>query len=171
MLFEACGPRPLWVMLDPAAARAALHPDGGGVRWMLVEGAFVRLRPGLGAAPARVREWSHLRHAQWQVTPGRDAKRMASTLPAASRRSSCCDADESSTRCISSGADETSLSLLLESEPAAAADANGEHPFELLPSSSSDDAATLLFKASGKPARPLWEVCAHDQGLVRAERG
>merc|ERR1712185_213820 len=49
---------------------------------------------------------------------------------------------------------------VLEERPAAAAtaDAGGQYPFQLLPPGASDDAATLLFKASGKPVRPLWEA-------------
>ena len=56
--------------------------------------------------------------------------------------------------------DKEALSLLLEAhtDAAATADAGGKYPFELLPSGASDDAATLLFKASGKPARPLREA-------------
>ena len=56
--------------------------------------------------------------------------------------------------------DQAAPSLLLEAHSAAAAtaDADGQYPFQLLPSGASDDAATLLFKASGKPPRPLWEA-------------
>merc|ERR1719487_402904 len=70
VLFEACGPRPVWVMLDPATlgcsaaeARAALEADPDAAArpfaapegWAPTVGALVRLRPGLdemkGAAP------------------------------------------------------------------------------------------------------------------------
>ena len=62
VLFEACGPRPLWVMLDPATAAcsaaearaafeadpdAAARPFAAPEGWAPTEGALVRLRPGL----------------------------------------------------------------------------------------------------------------------------
>mgnify|MGYP003301984136 CR=1 FL=1 len=63
--------------------------------------------------------------------------------------------------------DKAALLLVLEAHSAAAAtaDASGKNPFELLPSGASDDAATLLFEASGLLSRfakdtPLWKLLA-----------
>ena len=148
---------------DPgAAARPFATPAG----WKPVEGALVRLRPGLGEKEGlRAGELATVTRVFTYVNRGGGShvKRLGEDEAIEDILAADLAPGFDGWLPLHAAAylvlDKEALLLLLEAHPAAAttADAGGKYPLEVLPPGASDDAATLLFKASGKVARPLWE--------------
>ena len=181
LLFEASGaaPRPLWEALYPATAAVssaelrgaittdptvAAHPFVASESWVLAWASLVRLRPGLdhkkGLRAGELAIVTHIdrdgdvklkRHcdgqALWGVFSQEDLVHgfdkwlplhaaAALALPPAA------------------------LAIVLEAyRPAATmSDESSKLPYELLPPNATDDAASLLFDASGTAPRQVWEA-------------
>ena len=187
LLFEASqtAPRRLWDALDPATAvsssaelRATLvaNREPAATRftaadWTLSLASIVRLRPGLG-------DRKGLRAGQLAIVARID-RDCNTTL----RR--WCDDDELGVfhprelvhgfhdwlplhAAAALGLPAITLSVILRAHADAATmpDDDGKLPYQLVASSSTDEAATLLFEASGAAPRPLWE--ALDPGTAAA---